>query len=206
MADTTKAGKKKNRKQHKKPSRDDLQITWLKQIPPRQCSATAGPGSFVSINQEGFIHELPAEAPNKASWTVGDKVDANADGEPLKVTLGKREILSGMDLAMEGMCVGDKISVVIPPHMAYDDPVYDGVWDKPGKRKPVPDGTTMRYHISLVGVQNGVVVKRTDYTPMFLALGVIILILGGLAMLVFRSTGAKANKTSKKDKEKKKKR
>ena len=32
------------------------------------------------------------------------------------------EVIRGMLHAVEGMCVGEELSVVVPPHMAYDDP------------------------------------------------------------------------------------
>merc|ERR1711879_145958 len=69
-------------------------------------------------------------------------------GEPLTFELGAGMLLRGMELAIEGMCVGQGISVVIPPHLAYDDPSKKFNF-KDGKR-PCPKGAHVRYEIELV--------------------------------------------------------
>mmetsp|Transcript_1938 Transcript_1938/g.3519 ORF Transcript_1938/g.3519 Transcript_1938/m.3519 type:complete len:200 (+) Transcript_1938:69-668(+) len=80
-----------------------------------------------------------------AGHTVEDQVQFDGNGvEPLKFTLGGGTVLRGMEVGMEGMCVGETRVLLIPPHLAFDDPT------KRFSRKPVKAGSTVRYQITLV--------------------------------------------------------
>ena len=55
---------------------------------PEDCSVKAQNGDTVWINHKGFH--------------LGQQIDMNPEGEPLKVALGKNRILRGMPLASSG--------------------------------------------------------------------------------------------------------
>jgi len=49
----------------------------------------------------------------------GKQFDAQLQGKPFKFKLGKGEVIKGWDVGVEGMKVGGKRKLTIPPHMAY---------------------------------------------------------------------------------------
>jgi len=49
----------------------------------------------------------------------GKQFDACQAGKPFKFKLGKGEVIKGWDVGVEGMKVGGKRKLTIPPHMAY---------------------------------------------------------------------------------------
>jgi FKBP-type peptidyl-prolyl cis-trans isomerase SlyD len=46
-------------------------------------------------------------------------VDTNVGGEPLKVTQGSHQIISGVEKAIDGMTVGEKKQFAVPPADGY---------------------------------------------------------------------------------------
>ena len=65
-------------------------------------------------------------------------VDTTVEGEPIKVTQGNHEVVPGLEKALEGMAVGEKKNVTVPPAEAYgsiDPKAFQEV-----DRKMVPTG------------------------------------------------------------------
>jgi len=100
------------------------------------CAEKVAFGDKVSIEHQGFVGAT--------------QFDGNPNGEPLVFMLGAGNILAGMERAISGGCPGDELSVEIPPELAFDDPSKQF-----GDRKPVPDGSTVTYHIRILGVEKG---------------------------------------------------
>ncbi|CAK0814055.1 unnamed protein product [Prorocentrum cordatum] len=125
----------------------DLEITYIEKKP--SCTKRAVPGSLAGIEHKGFVHANPEDPTQN-----GRQIDANKMGELLNVTVRAGQILDGMDLALEGMCVGEKLSVVMPPVLAFDKP-GSMVPAPDGKNPIVPRGTSLRYEISLVTLEDG---------------------------------------------------
>ncbi|MDH4371239.1 MAG: peptidylprolyl isomerase [Nitrospira sp.] len=48
-------------------------------------------------------------------------VDSNVGQEPLKVTQGRHEVVPGLEKALEGMSVGEKKNITVPPTEGYGD-------------------------------------------------------------------------------------
>jgi FKBP-type peptidyl-prolyl cis-trans isomerase len=48
-------------------------------------------------------------------------------GSPLPFTLGAGQVIEGWDKGVEGMCVGEKRKLTIPPELAYGDAGAGGV-------------------------------------------------------------------------------
>ena len=70
--------------------------------------ATAG--STVSVHYVGVAH------------STGEEFDASYNrGEPLSFRLGTGQVISGWDQGVQGMKVGGRRRLVIPPHLAYGD-------------------------------------------------------------------------------------
>ena len=83
--------------------------------------AEATSGSAVSVHYVGVAH------------STGEEFDASYNrGEPLQFRLGVGQVISGWDTGVQGMKVGGRRRLVIPPHLAYGDRGAGGVI-KPGE-------------------------------------------------------------------------
>lgn len=72
--------------------------------------AEATPGSTVSAHYVGVAHSTGEEF--DASWNRGS---------PLEFRLGVGMVIQGWDRGIEGMRVGGRRRLTIPPHLAYGD-------------------------------------------------------------------------------------
>ncbi|MCI2418579.1 FKBP-type peptidyl-prolyl cis-trans isomerase [Saccharopolyspora sp. K220] len=70
--------------------------------------ATAG--TVVDVHYVGVSHSTGAEF--DASWNRG---------QPLRVQLGAGQVIAGWDRGLQGMKVGGRRRLTIPPHLAYGD-------------------------------------------------------------------------------------
>ncbi|MDG4860200.1 FKBP-type peptidyl-prolyl cis-trans isomerase [Streptomyces sp. T-3] len=56
------------------------------------------------------------------SFSTGEEFDASWNrGTPLPFTLGAGQVIAGWDKGVQGMKVGGRRQLVIPPHLAYGD-------------------------------------------------------------------------------------
>jgi peptidylprolyl isomerase len=68
----------------------------------------AGPGRVVEVHYVGV------------SWQTGEEFDASWDrGTTFKFTLGKGQVIAGWDEGVQGMKVGGRRRITIPPMLAY---------------------------------------------------------------------------------------
>jgi peptidylprolyl isomerase len=83
--------------------------------------AEAGSGQTVSVHYVGVAH------------STGEEFDASYNrGTPLGFRLGAGQVISGWDQGVQGMKVGGRRQLVIPPHLGYGDRGAGGVI-KPGE-------------------------------------------------------------------------
>ena len=83
--------------------------------------AEAVAGSTVSVHYVGVAH------------STGEEFDASYNrGEPLRFRLGIGQVIAGWDQGVQGMKVGGRRQLVIPPHLGYGDRGAGGVI-KPGE-------------------------------------------------------------------------
>lgn len=72
--------------------------------------ATAKAGDTVAVHYVGVLH------------SDGEQFDASWDsGQPFSFTLGQGEVIPGWDEGIEGMKVGGRRMLVIPPDLAYGE-------------------------------------------------------------------------------------
>ncbi|MFT4288226.1 FKBP-type peptidyl-prolyl cis-trans isomerase [Nocardioides sp.] len=76
--------------------------------------------------------------------STGEEFDASYNrGEPLKFRLGIGQVISGWDQGVQGMKVGGRRQLVIPPHLGYGDRGAGGV---------IKPGETLIFVVDLLGV------------------------------------------------------
>jgi len=111
-----------------------LKITVVRQV--KRCSVNdrAKRDDKVFIKQTG--------------WRVDTSQQIDTSGStPFAVErLGHGSILIGLEKAIDGMCIGEIISVEIPPEMAFYQP------GKTFPKRPVPNGIWVRYEIELIDI------------------------------------------------------
>ncbi len=95
--------------------------------------AIATKGKTVSVHYTGRL-------------TDGTKFDSSYDrGQPIDFPLGGGVVIKGWDQGIEGMKVGGKRKLTIPPDLAY------GARGTPGG--PIPPNATLVFDVELVGVR-----------------------------------------------------
>ncbi|MEA2268042.1 MAG: hypothetical protein QOD55_2837 [Solirubrobacteraceae bacterium] len=79
------------------------------------------------------------------SWNNGKQFDASWDrGDTFKFTLGKGQVIPGWDQGVEGMKVGGRRRITIPPNLAYG---------KRGAAGVIGPDETLVFVVDLVGVR-----------------------------------------------------
>ncbi|MEI2812026.1 MAG: FKBP-type peptidyl-prolyl cis-trans isomerase [Nocardioides sp.] len=92
----------------------------------------AAAGQRVSVHYVGVSH------------STGEQFDASFDrGEPLAFRLGVGQVIAGWDQGVQGMRVGGRRQLVIPPHLGYGDRGAGGV---------IKPGETLIFVVDLLGV------------------------------------------------------
>ncbi len=77
-------------------------------------------------------------------FTNGEKFDSSRDrGEPFVFTLGAGQVIQGWDIGVQGMKVGGKRILVIPPSLAYGANDYSGI----------PGNSTLIFEVELLKVE-----------------------------------------------------
>jgi peptidylprolyl isomerase len=95
--------------------------------------AEATPGRTVHVHYVGVAH------------STGEEFDASYNrGEPLAFRLGAGQVISGWDQGVQGMKVGGRRRLVIPPHLGYGDRGAGGV---------IKPGETLIFVVDLVDVR-----------------------------------------------------
>ena len=94
--------------------------------------AEATSGSTVSVHYVGVAH------------SSGEEFDASYNrGAPLDFRLGVGQVIAGWDQGVQGMRVGGRRQLVIPPHLGYGDRGAGGA---------IKPGETLIFVVDLLGV------------------------------------------------------
>jgi peptidylprolyl isomerase len=81
------------------------------------------------------------------AWSTQEEFDASWDrGQPFTFTLGEGRVIEGWDRGVQGMRVGGRRSLTIPPELGYGERGVDGV---------IAPGETLVFVVDLVDVEPG---------------------------------------------------
>lgn len=101
--------------------------------------ATAQAGQTVIVHYTGWLFDAGAPG-NK-----GKKFDSSVDrGRPFDFPLGAGRVIKGWDNGFEGMQVGGKRTLIIPPQMGYG---------QRGAGDSIPPNATLLFDVELLGVK-----------------------------------------------------
>jgi rhodanese-related sulfurtransferase len=97
-----------------------------------------GTGEEANVGETVVVHYT--------GWLMdGTKFDSSVDrGTPFSFTLGERRVIPGWEKGVEGMQVGGKRELIIPPNMAYGAQGAGGV---------IPPNATLKFEIELLDVK-----------------------------------------------------
>jgi len=97
---------------------------------------TATAGHYVTVHYTGWLWE---------NGEKGEKFDSSLDrNEPFEFGLGQGMVIQGWDEGVQGMKIGGKRSLIIPPELGYGARGAGGV---------IPPNATLLFEVELLGVE-----------------------------------------------------
>jgi peptidylprolyl isomerase len=83
---------------------------------------TVGDGPEAAAGERVEVHYVGV------AWSTGEQFDASWDrGQPFTFGLGAGQVISGWDQGVQGMRVGGRRRLTLPPHLAYGQQGAGGV-------------------------------------------------------------------------------
>jgi len=94
-------------------------------------------GDTITVHYTGWLYD-PTKPDNK-----GQQFDSSVGGQPLSFTLRAGQVIQGWDLGFEGMKLGGKRRLILPPHLAYG----------PEGNGTIPPNSTLVFEIQLLDIK-----------------------------------------------------
>lgn len=116
-----------------------VQAGHEKKAPPMDISDTVlGTGDTAVRHGRVTVHYT--------GWLMdGSKFDSSRDrGKPFQFTLGAGQVIAGWDQGVDGMKVGGRRILIIPPELAYGSR---------GAGSDIPPGATLKFDVELIAVE-----------------------------------------------------
>lgn len=98
-----------------------------------------GSGAVAKSGQKVSVHYTGTLYPS------GEKFDSSLDrGQPFEFQLGAGQVIKGWDEGIQGMKVGGKRILIIPPDMAYGESGFPPV---------IPPSSTLKFEVELLSIK-----------------------------------------------------
>ncbi|XP_010328927.1 peptidyl-prolyl cis-trans isomerase FKBP10 isoform X2 [Saimiri boliviensis] len=111
---------------------DVVEIKTLSR-PSETCNETTKLGDFVRYHYN-------------CSLLDGTQLFTSHDyGAPQEATLGANKVIEGLDTGLQGMCVGERRQLIVPPHLAHGENGARGV----------PGSAVLQFEVELVSREDG---------------------------------------------------
>jgi len=111
---------------------------------PQQCQQRSANGDKLGMHYTGTL-------------TDGTKFDSSRDrNEVFEFTLGAKQVITGWDLGLVNMCIGEKRQLTIPPGLGYGARGAGGV---------IPPGATLNFDVELITINGQGATAPTPQAP-----------------------------------------
>lgn len=98
-----------------------------------------GDGEEAKAGQQAVVHYVGV------AYSTGEEFDASYNrGAPFTFPLGEGRVIAGWDQGVQGMKVGGRRELIIPPHLGYGDRGAGGV---------IAGGETLIFVVDLLGLR-----------------------------------------------------
>ncbi|KAL3778786.1 hypothetical protein ACHAW5_006752 [Stephanodiscus triporus] len=125
----------------------DQVVTVSQLIPPKLCRRRATTDDLLEISYLGQVLETGAIFDGSAVKINGEAIPGRGNDISVFFVLGKQpfgQFPPGWDVGLEGMCVGERRRLIIPPVLAYGS---TGV-----PRRGIPPNASLQYDVTLVSL------------------------------------------------------
>jgi peptidylprolyl isomerase len=98
-----------------------------------------GDGAVAQAGEQAVVHYVGV------AYSTGEEFDASYNrGAPFTFPLGEGRVIAGWDQGVQGMKVGGRRELVIPPHLGYGDRGAPGA---------IAGGETLIFIVDLLGLR-----------------------------------------------------
>lgn len=125
----------------------DQRLTVTQLIPPKMCNRKATTDDLLEISYIGTVVDNGEIFDGSAIKVDGQGIPGRGNDVSLYFVLKKQpfgQFPPGFDVGLEGMCVGERRRLIIPPALAY------GATGVP--RRNIPPNATLQYDVTLVSL------------------------------------------------------
>ncbi|CAJ1940236.1 unnamed protein product [Cylindrotheca closterium] len=132
---------------NKQTEQDDQRLSVSQLIPPKMCNRQAGVDDLLEISYIGTVLDTGDVFDGSAIKINGKGIPGRADDVSIFFVLGKQpfgQFPSGWDVGLEGMCVGERRRLIVPPVLAYGEAGLP--------RRGIPPNATLQYDVTVVSI------------------------------------------------------
>lgn len=125
----------------------DQQLSVSQLIAPKMCNRKAQVDDLLEISYIGTVLDTGDVFDGSAIKINGKGIPGRADDVSIFFVLGKQpfgQFPPGWDAGLEGMCVGERRRLVVPPVLAYGEVGLP--------RRGIPPNATLQYDVTVVSI------------------------------------------------------